>query len=174
MATTEDTYTFYDGSKVTVLKRPAGPTDGIVMEFRMKSEGAHPPPHLHPTSEEITECLEGECEFLIDETWRPFRPGDKVTLRPGQRHTFRNNSGNDVLMRMSLTPHRDFERYIRTLAELSNELEVAVPHTPPAMMRWAMVIDRHRDLMRPADAPLKVGLKVASSVGRFARVKVPS
>lgn len=168
-----DTFTLYDGSEMTVVERPAGPDEALVMRFVLKHDCGAPPPHVHPYAEETFAVEEGEFEMLVDDEWRLVRAGESVTVEPGRRHTFRNQSGGDVVIRNVHDPHHDFEAYVRSLAKLSHELETTAPNSPGAAARMAMLWDRHDDLIRPADLPLRLGMKGLGTVGRLARLSVP-
>lgn len=168
-----DTFALFDGSRMTVLERPSGPGDPLVMRFEIKSGGGAPPPHTHPSATEVFEVLEGEFEMLVDDSWQMVKAGESVTVAPGQRHTFRNHSGSEVVIRNVHDPHHDFERYIRSVATLSHELKATDPKDPKAAARFALLWGRHDDLIRPADLPLKVAFPILRGIGRLARMSVP-
>jgi mannose-6-phosphate isomerase-like protein (cupin superfamily) len=167
------TFSLYDGSEYSVLERPQRRDDPLVMRFVLKHETGTPPPHVHPATTEVFEVLEGEFEMLVGEEWRTVTAGESVTVPPGLRHSFRNESGADVVIRNVHEPHHDFEAYIRSIAALSQELETVKPSGPGAMMRMAVLWGRHKDLIEPADAPMKVGMAVLRTAGRVVGVSAP-
>ena len=128
----EDTFTSYDGSEFTVLRRPTNPRGALEMRFRFVPDCGAPPPHVHPDTHETFAVEEGEFE-LHD-------------------------------------PHHDFEAYLRKLAALTHELRAVAPRTPRAAMKMARLWAEHPDLIRPADAPMKVALPALGVMGRLARV----
>lgn len=162
------TYTTYDGSEYSVLERPEGPDGALVMRFRLRPDAGSPPPHVHPHTVEVFEVLEGELELLVDKTWRKAKAGESITVEPGVRHTFRNHSGADVIVRNVHDPHHDFETYIRSIAQASQEMRATSPNTPKAAIRMALLWGRHDDLIRPADPPMKVAFPLLRRVGRIA------
>lgn len=169
-----DTFTTYDGSEYTVLERPEGSDGALVMRFVLRPDCGAPPPHVHPHTVEVFEVTEGEFELLVDHDWMPVRAGESVSVAPGQRHTFRNRSGANVIVRNVHDPHHDFERYIRRVAQLSQDLETVAPSGPGAVARMSLLWNEHSDLIQAADAPMKVGMKAMGTAARLLRLDVPS
>jgi mannose-6-phosphate isomerase-like protein (cupin superfamily) len=146
----DDVIKLFDGSEYWVLERPRRPGDAVVMEFRLPDHCAQPLTHIHPHNIEVFDVLEGEVEFLVGSEWRTLRAGESVTVPPGERHTFRNHSGELAAFRNVHDPHHDFEAYLRNLVALSNELQMTSPNGPVATTRFAMVVDQYPDLLKPA------------------------
>lgn len=162
-----------DGSEMTVLERPEGPEDPLVMEFRFKQNCGSPPPHVHPTASETFEVTEGDFEMLIDGQWRPVGAGESVTVPPGAEHTFRNTSPGDVVIRDTHAPHHDFEAYIRSLAK-TVEGEDPDSLSREATMKVALLWDRHSDLIRPSKLSMRIGFKVLATFGRLRGLSTPA
>jgi uncharacterized cupin superfamily protein len=137
-----DTFTGYDGSEFTVLRRPTNPRDPLEMRFRFVPGCATPPPHVHPDTDETFTVEEGEFELLVDGEWR------------GVVHD----------------PHHGFEEYLRKLTGLSHALRATSPNTPKAALRFARLWAEHPDLIRPADVPMRLAMPVLNAVGRVLRV----
>ncbi len=167
------TYKTYDGSEYSVLERPQGADGALVMRFRLTPNPGVPPPHIHPHTVEVFEVLEGEFETLVGREWRTLQAGESVTVEPGVRHTFSNSSGTEVLIRNVHEPHHDFEAYIRAVAKISQEQRATDVKSPGAAARMAVLWDRHDDLIRPADAPMKIAFPVLRGVARIARLSPP-
>lgn len=171
--TRSDRIEFSDGTAMTVLERPAGPTDPLVMLFELEHQCGAPPSHVHPTAAETFEVQEGAFEILVDGSWRDVAAGDSVTVPAGEPHTFRNESGSRVIIRNTHDPHHDFEAYIRSVAKLAEGSDPANPDRK-MMVGMAMLWRRHWDLIRPSDPKLRIGMSVASLVGRIRGVSLPS
>jgi mannose-6-phosphate isomerase-like protein (cupin superfamily) len=169
----DDVITLFDGSEYRVLERPSGPGDAVVMEFRLPDRCYSPPPHVHPHNVEVFEVLEGEVELLLGSEWRTVRAGESVTVPRGERHTFRNHSGEVAAFRNVHDPHHDFEAYLRKLTALSNELQVTSRKGLGAAARSAMVVGQYPDLIEPADVPMRVGMPILRTLGRVLRLNVP-
>jgi mannose-6-phosphate isomerase-like protein (cupin superfamily) len=149
----DDVITLFDGSEYRMLQRPSGPGDAIVMEFRLPDRCAEPLAHVHPHNVELFEVLEGEVELLFGSEWRAVSAGESVTVPPGERHTFRNHSGEFAAFRNIHDPHHDFEAYLRKLTTLQNELRMTAPEGPGAAPRFAMVVAQYPELLQPAAVP---------------------
>jgi quercetin dioxygenase-like cupin family protein len=139
------TYKTYDGSEYTVLERPSAPGGPLVMRFRLTPDCGVPPPHIHPRTVEVFEVREGELELLVERQWQTARAGDTMKLEPDVRHTFRNGSGPEVVVRNVHDPHHDFEAYIRAVAKISQQLRATDAKSPGAAARMAVLWGRHGD-----------------------------
>jgi len=168
------TYETYDGSEYSVVERPDGPKGALVMRFRLVPNAGSPPPHVHPHTSEVFEVLEGRFEMLVGSDWRTVSAGESVSVEPGVRHSFRNQSGSEVVIRNVHAPHHDFEAYIRSVAGLSQELRTTAPTGPAAAARFAVLWGRHDDLIRPADLPMRIGFPILRAAARVARLPSPA
>jgi mannose-6-phosphate isomerase-like protein (cupin superfamily) len=168
-----DVFTIFDGSSYEVLERPSGPGDPLVMRFRLIHKCGTPPPHVHPGAVETFEIEQGSFEMLVGDEWRAASAGETVVVPAGLRHTFRNESGAEVVIRNTHAPHHDFEAYIKALAELTQELEITSVSSPGAAVKMAMLWQRHTDLIQPADLPLKIAFPALAAAGRLLRLSVP-
>lgn len=169
-----DTFTLYDGSELTVLERPSGPEDKLVMKFVFPDGCGSPPAHTHPYSSEVFTVEQGSFELLVGRQWKKVSAGESLTVSPGVRHTYRNSSGAGVVVHNVHDPHHEFEAYIREIAALTHEAKAAEPKTPMQAMKAAMMFRRYPDLIRPADLPLKIAFPLLDTVGRIARVSLPA
>jgi len=64
------------------------------------TSGVHYPgmefePHVHPLSEELVFCHEGEGEFYLYDRWYPVKKGDVLYAPPGVRHGTRKPAGTE-------------------------------------------------------------------------------
>ena len=168
------TYTTYDGAEYTVLERPESSDGALLMQFRLPPGAGVPPAHVHPHTFEIFEVREGEFETLLRKEWRKLKAGESVTVEAGVRHTFRNESGSEVVVRNVHEPHHHFEAYIRSIANISQETQSASPAVLERRSVWRSYGGRHEDLIRPADPPLKAAFPVLRGVGRMARMSTPA
>jgi len=169
-----DTFTTYDGSEYEVLERPAGPTDPLVMRFRLLDHCGAPPPHIHPHAREVFEVEEGSFELQLEGAWQTVSPGEAVTVEPGQSHTFRNHSGETVVVRNVHDPHHDFETYLRRIAGISHEYKAMGPSGPRPVLAMARLWQEHTDLIQPSPLPLKLAFPVLGLLARLTGTSAPS
>ena len=66
--------------------------------------GGGPPPHKHSREEESFYVLEGEITFIVDDQPTVAGPGTFVQMPVGAWHSFRNNSGRQAHMIISVVP----------------------------------------------------------------------
>lgn len=79
------------------------------------TSGVHLPgmefePHVHPLSEELVFCFEGEGEFFLHDKWIPVKAGDLLYAPPGVRHGTRkpaDSTGRFVTIGVATPPQLD-------------------------------------------------------------------
>jgi quercetin dioxygenase-like cupin family protein len=78
-------------------------------------------PHIHPTFEERFEVLEGdEVTFWADGEPHPTKPGGKVVVPAGVKHTYRNTGATEAhVMCDASPPHPDLEGFLTDAAALA-------------------------------------------------------
>ncbi|MGI8462570.1 MAG: cupin domain-containing protein [Solirubrobacterales bacterium] len=169
-----DTFTLFDGSEYTVLERSSGPADKLVMRFRLPDGCASPPFHTHPECRETFEVEEGRFDVRLGEGWRTLSPGESVTVERDQPHTFGNSSGAETIVRDTHDPHHDFETYLRRIAALTHECRSTAPRSPATAIKAAMIFNDYPDLIRPADAVMRVAFPILGGAGKLLRLSTPA
>ena len=79
------------------------------------TSGVHLPgmefePHVHPLSEELVFCFEGEGEFYLYDRWIPVKAGDVLYAPPGVYHGTRkpkDSEGGFVTIGVATPPQLD-------------------------------------------------------------------
>ena len=79
------------------------------------TSGVHLPgmefePHVHPLSEELVFCFEGEGEFYLYDRWIPVKAGDVLYAPPGVYHGTRkpkDSEGRFVTIGVATPPQLD-------------------------------------------------------------------
>jgi mannose-6-phosphate isomerase-like protein (cupin superfamily) len=106
-----------------------------------------PPIHMHPTAEESYEVLEGTQEVFINGRWSTLKPGEKVTVPPGTRHTLRNSSDADVRLINIHQPALRFEQMFRDLQRLasSGKVKHLPPQDPRSLIYLGILFDRYSE-----------------------------
>ena len=79
------------GERVTCLRSGLG-GGSFIFEFEVAPNGKGPPRHTHDEGDEIIAVTRGVLEVEVNGQWRRLGPGEAVTLRPSDVHTFRNGS----------------------------------------------------------------------------------
>ena len=170
-----DSLAFPDGSVYRFLERPADPSAGpLVMEFELQPDCAAPPAHVHPAGQSETyECLEGWFEIVVGRDWQRLEAGQSLTVPPGRRHTFRNESGAVARIRNVHTPAHSFETYLRRLHAIACETGARSPNSPALVAKFALLWRQHSDTIAAADVSLRVGLPVVAGAARLLRLRLP-
>ena len=169
-----DRLEFSDGTVWVFASSPEDPVrDPVVIDFHMPDGVQAPPPHYHPNGQQETfEVLKGSFEVKLDGEWQTVGQGETAVVEAGVVHTFRNDSGAEVVIRNTHTPAYSFERYMRRIHAFATERGVE-KLTPIGMIAMARLWSEHPDTQRPGTLPLRVAMPALAAIGRVARVDVP-
>jgi quercetin dioxygenase-like cupin family protein len=152
------------GQVITFLETRES-TGGELLEFEaVLDPGSRIPDHVHLHQEESWEGLEGEGTFWVRGQRTVLRPGGELTLAPGIRHRFRNESGAPTRVRVRLRPALRTEELFEALFELGRQGRTN-RYGAPSPRQTARLLREHRDdffylsrippaLQRAALAPL--------------------
>lgn len=169
-----DSFSTWDGIEFTVVERPGDEAGRLVMEYLLPPGCGSPPPHVHDSLVETYEILEGSLEMLDGREWRTLATGDSFSIPRGTRHTFRNTSGSDVVVRNTHEPHGDFEPFIRSFAALTLEMRSATPRTPRAAIKGAALWEAYPQMGRVTDQPMRAAFPVLTRLGGLLRIAPPA
>lgn len=168
-----DRFTFTDGSEYTVLTRPSNPErEPLVMEMVFQPGCLAPPPHVHPSSSDTFEVLEGMIEVRANGKWHRVQAGQSITAKPGQVHTFRNRADAAARVRNVHDPAHSFESYLRHIEAVLRE-QGFTKVTPRAVLYLAMIERRHAKTIRPAPA-LRMPMTILAALGRVMGLRLPN
>lgn len=165
---------FPDGT-VYVITEPAEATGGerFQMDMVLVPDGDTPPPHVHPHQHEHFEVMEGALEVQIAGAWHALTAGQTAEVKPGERHHFRNTSGAVARVRTTFRPALSFEDYIERVHRAIATGKLKGPRDPKSLLYLSMLFHEHRDTVRGADAPQRIAMTVANSLGRLLRLQPP-
>jgi uncharacterized cupin superfamily protein len=100
-----------------------------------------PPVHLHPSSEESFNVLEGELEFFIDGEWSAVGAGGSATVPAGVPHTLRNASDEPVKAVTRVRPALTAEGFFRDMHRLIQEGKIKrLPPKDPGSAIYAPML----------------------------------
>jgi gentisate 1,2-dioxygenase len=90
----------YNWTKSTDLElhlvlTPRQGSHGIGITSAVHTPGMEFEPHVHPLSEELVFCHEGEGEFYLYDRWIPVKAGDVLYAPPGVYHGTRKRKGTE-------------------------------------------------------------------------------
>lgn len=157
------------------ITQTAEETSGEVFEttvwFDPRIQG--PPPHVHPTSEESFELIEGSLDVFKDGVWTSLHPGAAVTVAPGLAHTFRNRTDETARVVIRITPAGRSEAFFRHMRRLIDEGKIKrlPPKDPRSTIYAVMLFDAYPDWTRPAGAMNGV-FKAIALVGKALRFQL--
>ena len=113
--------------------------------------GGGVPPHIHPHFTEVFEVVEGEMTFTAGRSKQRAGPGESVTVPPGTRHAYANESGAPAHMRCTARPANDLREFLEETARLGREGHIRRigPLRGPGSLRGlpqlAAMLKRHRE-----------------------------
>jgi len=157
------------------ITRSTEETSGDVFEstvsFDPRMQG--PPPHLHPTSEESLEVIEGSFDVFKDGQWTTLHPGATATVPPGMPHTFRNRADETAKVVIRITPAGRSEAFFRHMHKLISEGKIKrlPPKDPRPTIYSVMLFDEYLDWSRPT-GPMNGVFKVLTLVGKALRFEL--
>jgi mannose-6-phosphate isomerase-like protein (cupin superfamily) len=105
-------------------------------------------PHVHPHMEERFEVLAGHPSFLAGRKWKPARPGDVVTVRPGVRHAYRNSGVEVAHVVCEARPPSLLQEFLEDVAALSRAGKLTrrgLPK-PSGLLQGAVLAHHYRDM----------------------------
>lgn len=115
--------------------------DGLSVLEHWAPFGDSPSLHIHHTEDEVFIALEGEIRFLVGDTSRCIRPFGEILAPKGVPHTYRVESPEGARW-VTVTAHRDFERFVRAISRPAEREELPPPAgspTPEEMERIAKI-----------------------------------
>lgn len=104
--------------------------DGLSVLEHRAPYGDSPPLHIHHTEDEVFVILEGELRLQVGDTSRYARPFDILLAPKGVPHTYRVESQEGARW-LTLTAHRDLERFVRAMSRPAEREELPAPLAPP-------------------------------------------
>ena len=127
-----------------------------------------PPPHRHPTTETFR-ALEGTLTVVCEGDPVRLAPGDSLTVEPGQRHTFRNDTDGVVAFRAEV-PSMLMVEGLYTAWGATHERGGSGEYGGPGALRALLVgADMHDETTMTA-APVGLQRALWATVGRVARL----
>lgn len=121
------------GGSITVLT-PGELTDGRFELFDFVVPPGYPGPgmHAHETSDELFNLLDGEAEFVIGGELTRATRGQRVIVRRGVPHAWRNAGGRPLHILVTFTPAIRMADYF---AELSEQIAMHRGMPPREVMK---------------------------------------
>ena len=125
--------------------------DEVVLSHTWLYPGGGVPPHIHPTFTEVFRVYEGEVTFTAGRKKEVRRAGESITVPPGTRHAYANNTREPAYMVCTAKPPLDLEEFLTTTCRLGREGHIARigPLRGPGSLRGlpkvAGMLLRHRE-----------------------------
>ncbi len=133
-----------DGGRVLHVESEVDPGGGVTA-------------HVHHGMEERFTVLAGRAEFLSGRRWVAAGPGETVVVPPGTRHAFRNRGDEVTRFVCDARPPSSLQKFLEDTAALSGAgtfTRHGLPRGPRALLRAAVLVDEHRDMVELGFPPL--------------------
>ncbi|GCE29805.1 hypothetical protein KDA_52890 [Dictyobacter alpinus] len=156
------------GERLTVLQT-AQSSNGKEFAFELyaRPHGAVAAEHIHPMQEEIFEVVKGTMRFSINGKQSDALAGEKVSVPPGTRHSWWNESNEELIAHVALRPALDSETFFETLFGLARDGK-SNKQGLPNILQVAVLSSAYRNSMQlPLPAP---ALKILYGLAVFARL----
>lgn len=141
----------------TLLEHPeSGETDNPVMIQWVSPASPEPPIHYHPTTETFR-ALEGTVTIVHEGDTSQLAPGESLTVKPEQNHTFRNDTDEIVAFQAELPSIRTVKGLYTTwgLAHERGNNEDGTYSGPGLLQSLVVAADLYDETIIPM-APLPV------------------
>ena len=149
----------------TLLARPdSGESDRPVLVQWVSPSSPAPPVHRHPKTETFR-ALEGRLTVVREGDPIQLAPGDSLTVEPGQRHTFRNDTDETVAFSAEL-PSMWTVKGLYTAWGLAHE---RIGDSPGPLQSLAIAAALYDETVT-AIAPPPIQRLLWPAVGRLARL----
>jgi mannose-6-phosphate isomerase-like protein (cupin superfamily) len=172
MAHAGDRFEMPDGSVYEVLTAAAESGDGqVAMEFTLPPGSVAPPAHVHPTTEERFEILEGELDLMVGGEWRTLGVGETAAVAPGVPHTFKNKCGKTVRVHDVHSPGFRFEDYIEHIFTLVSARGIKGAKDPRLPFYLSMVMLEYPETIQPGRRRERIGIGALAGLGQLFRLR---
>ncbi len=105
------------GETIVFLDDPDATAPSCAFEVRLAPGADGPPPHYHLGQDESFEVVSGVFQASLDGTEHRLGAGERVTIRSGVVHTFRNGLPDQPLvLRGAMEPQLDFQWALSEMA----------------------------------------------------------
>lgn len=113
------------GERFTFL-RTASDTNGELLQFELllRPGGGVPAEHIHARQEERFEVLSGTAQVRVGKTVRELTAGEAVVVPPGTPHVVRNQTGEEVRLRVEFRPAMQTEALFEIICALAKDGKV--------------------------------------------------
>jgi quercetin dioxygenase-like cupin family protein len=152
-----------------VCLQTAQTSNGEVFAFDLytRPHGFAAAEHIHPRQEETFEVLKGTLRLTINGKRSDARVGEKVVIPPGIRHSWWNESDEEMIARVSFRPALNTETFFETFFGLARD-DKTNKRGMPNILQLAVLQSAYRETMQiPFPAPVK---KILQGVAFFAHV----
>jgi mannose-6-phosphate isomerase-like protein (cupin superfamily) len=158
------------GEELTFIKT-ARETNGeaVVLEARVRPNGAVAAAHFHPHQEERFQILAGTAGFRLGRKKLTAVAGDELVVPARTAHRFWNAGDDDLRFRAEVRPALEFEALIETMFNLANDGKTNRKGLPNPF-RMAVIAKAYRDVIRLPFPPVllqDMGLALGVPMGRM-------
>lgn len=140
------------GDSVTFVETVQDGSPRLVCDMTTLAGGQGPPEHIHPSSAEAFEVLEGAVVVELDGTPRTLETGESLTVPAGRPHRFFSAPDRDGRVRVSFDHPGRMEDFLVTFYELARAGRTAADGKP-SMPQIAASFSQLTDDIRTTIAP---------------------
>lgn len=130
------------------------------------------PPHWHTEADEYFRAVEGELTVVVDGEPHRLAPGDDLTVEPGRKHTFRNDT-DDVVAAYVELPWTKTAETLLTVCGRDHEGAFGGDgeYGEPGLLHGLVMAEAVSEGTRIAAGPQLVQRALWATVGRVARAR---
>ena len=158
------------GEKMTFLQTSAETRgEWVLIELRAEPGGAVAAPHVHPAQGERFEVVSGRLGAKVGRKTVELGPGESVSVKQGQAHTWWNAGDDEVHFVCEVRPALQFESLIETMFSLAADGKTNKKGMPNPL-RLAVIANAHFDTVQLPFPPAilqRIGLALGAPAGRL-------
>ena len=144
--------------------------EAVVIEVRVRPDGAVAMPHVHPFQEERFEVLRGTLGMRVSGETTLAGPGGRLTVPAGVRHQFWNAGSGEAHFVCEVRPALQFEQLLETMFALARDGKTNRKGMPNPL-QLAVIAEAHFDTVRLPFVPAalqRFALALGAPIGRLA------
>lgn len=156
----------------TILEYPDSGEDGTpAMLLWMRPDATRLPAHVHRTGTETFRPVEGDLTVVVEDTPHHLASGETLTVAPGDRHYFRNDTDDCVAFRVEVPWTRTIDtQYMAAGLDHEGYFGDEDGYGEPDFLQGLLLAEYVSEETRIAIGPHVIQKVLWASVGRLARV----
>ena len=142
------------------------------LEFELGPHSGGTPLHIHPNAVETYEVITGTFDANLNGVWRTYGVGEKIVIKKGVPHTFRNPSSSITRVLNSHQPGLRMAEYFEQLGRIANRGIIQDSRmTLKAIIYTSMLMNSFKDEISMVNPPSPI-INLFGLMGKLAGYQI--